>query len=814
MSLQVWLPLNGNLEQNGVSSTIADSNNISINSNGKIGKCIEFNTSITSGIYSNNFNTNLWTECSITLWLKIVSFNATWDTYLQIGDGNTPWNSYIVGLLRNNANSNLVFCISNGTTSTQASFTTPNLETGIWYHIACVYKPGHCLIYINGNLHADNTTTIVPNFSSSTKLFIGGLPSAYKTKSCMNDLRIYDHALSIKEIKEISKALVCHYPLDANGLGMPNYFLNSNFATSTTANWYGVNNSSISIATKDGRKCITGTKGTSNNICGQTIDTYSYVANSEITFTISADVYVEETGTFGVGNWISTTEASGWQGMSGSQTWHTSNTLKVGWNHISVTRVNGKNQYNGKIVTAFSYSGTTYWMTNIKFEFGIIDTPWIPNSGDASYSIFNINGTTEFDTSGYKYNGTRSGSLSASSDTPRYSTCTVIPNQSYIKYRGPENMYYATYSFWVKFNSFTAYGAIHIPYTSPSGGGSPWFSANTESSSLWCYFGGNSPNYTKAGTGNLVTNTWYHFVYVWNNGVAQWYLNGEKIGNSVTYTTRTYIQNNADSTIGNSYTGSSWNGTPFNGSISDFRLYATALSDADILELYNTGASIDNGGNVFTGDIIETSGLVKPTIEKNAIIQNNEFDESEAMNLVLDNSIGQKAYFTYSYTPAKDTINSCLRPCYVDFSVIPNLSTSTTLRAIIQVTWSGFDTSSTAGTFAMYWSGDNFKISTNAWAWEGTNPIMAAISAKYDIKNLVLSATSGSYIYDVTFNLTQSYINTYSRARIGVRTDYSNGTAKFSMDKIILIEDKYSSTSSTKAHMGQDFMAGASFIEK
>ena len=616
MALQVWLPLNGNLEQNGVSSTIADSNNISINSNGKIGKCIEFNTSITSGIYSNNFNTNLWTECSITLWLKIVSFNETWDTYLQIGDGNTPWNSYVVGLLRNNGNSNLVFCISNGTTSTQASFTTPNLETGTWYHIACVYKPGHCLIYINGNLHADNTTTIVPNFSSSTKLFIGGLSSAYKTKSCMNDLRIYDHALSIKEIKDISKALVCHYPLDGGFGAMPNLCKGTNTnSTSTNVFGYGeqTGGSTRTIELIDNIYCAKITRNTTahsgwaylyyNNLDYPSIKTST-------TYTVSFDLIGSGDGTISFAGFQ---QANGTNNMSASTTviHNTFNATK--WSHI-VFRTTTKDSFDGITLSGqLVYMNTNYlqntevWlmMKNMKVEEGNIDTPWIPHTSDASYSIFNINGTTEFDTSGYKNNGTRSGSLSASSDTPRYSACTVIPNQSYIKYRGPENMYYATYSFWVKFNSFTTYGAIHIPYTSPSGGGSPWFSANTESSSLWCYFGGNSPNYTRAGTGNLVTNTWYHFVYVWNNGVAQWYLNGEKIGNSVTYTTRTYIQNNADSTIGNSYTGSSWNGTPFNGSISDFRLYATALSDADILELYRASAQIDNSGNLLTYDIQE-----------------------------------------------------------------------------------------------------------------------------------------------------------------------------------------------------------------
>jgi hypothetical protein len=35
----------------------------------------------------------------------------------------------------------------------------------------------------------------------------------------MNDMRIYNHALSAAEVKEIAKGLVLHYPLNNNGIG-------------------------------------------------------------------------------------------------------------------------------------------------------------------------------------------------------------------------------------------------------------------------------------------------------------------------------------------------------------------------------------------------------------------------------------------------------------------------------------------------------------------------------------------------------------------------------------------------------------------
>jgi hypothetical protein len=45
----------------------------------------------------------------------------------------------------------------------------------------------------------------------------------------------------------------------------------------------------------------------------------------------------------------------------------------------------------------------------------------------------------------------------------------------------------------------------------------------------------------------------------------------------------------------------------FEGNLSDFRIYATCLSDSDIQELYNKPISIDNQGTMFAVEMVEES---------------------------------------------------------------------------------------------------------------------------------------------------------------------------------------------------------------
>ena len=240
MGLQIWLPLNGNLENKGLTNVSITNDGASIEDDGKIGKCYSFGTAKSYLLIPKESMTSA-TEATVCFWLKILDWNVSYATFFQAGKGGNAWNNYIFGFLRNSTQSTCCFTISNGSSVSNASYLTPSLELNAWYHIGLVYKSGHCLIYINGDLYHDYSTSIVPNFEAITTISVGKANSSYQSNCSMNDLRIYDEALSPMQIKLISQGLVAHYLLNNNGLGSVN-LLKNGFGELGAENWQNASN--------------------------------------------------------------------------------------------------------------------------------------------------------------------------------------------------------------------------------------------------------------------------------------------------------------------------------------------------------------------------------------------------------------------------------------------------------------------------------------------------------------------------------------------------------------------------------------------
>lgn len=75
MSLQIWLPLNGNLQNYGVLNTPTPTANVAFATNGKIGgKCLKSSTKAVYDVSSGDISTH---QMTISFWGKSDNYTGT-----------------------------------------------------------------------------------------------------------------------------------------------------------------------------------------------------------------------------------------------------------------------------------------------------------------------------------------------------------------------------------------------------------------------------------------------------------------------------------------------------------------------------------------------------------------------------------------------------------------------------------------------------------------------------------------------------------------------------------------------------------------
>jgi hypothetical protein len=188
------------------------------------------------------------------------------------------------------------------------------------------------------------------------------------------------------------------------------------------------------------------------------------------------------------------------------------------------------------------------------------------------------------DGSGYNNHGIETGDITISTSTPRYSYSTKFVSGSHIHTTlvtsGFANSY--TFSWWGKYSNYSG----HMMWGFSNGNRLNLYMSN---GNFYWNTGDGSNNPFNVSASTYGDNQWHHFAVTGDGTATKLYIDGEFKGNAKTYkgiTGTTIYMNGWDS-------GTSYN---FNGQLSDFRLYATELTDSDILTLYHTGARVaDNG---------------------------------------------------------------------------------------------------------------------------------------------------------------------------------------------------------------------------
>lgn len=197
--------------------------------------------------------------------------------------------------------------------------------------------------------------------------------------------------------------------------------------------------------------------------------------------------------------------------------------------------------------------------------------------------------------------------------------------------------------------------------------------------------------------------------------------------------------------------------------------------------------------------------MAQPNINKKGIWQADTFYESWAQQLQTNTQE------TTTYTPTTGT-NSCISDSYRRV-MFTDYAAGDIFAVTITVKYNGFDTSNTSGTFNIRFQGTNYTTAESAWQWAGTNPINTALNNFRSLKTEVLSKTSGTYTYKTYFTLTSAFRDTYSGSGVGVRSDYSNGTATLTITDFVVTPIKSSNTSNKQAKIGANYVTAEQFYE-
>ena len=658
MALRLWLPLNGNTKNIGISNVSMTGSPASWG-NGKIGKCATWTGSTTSVIHYDGTVFNFTDNFS---WCAWINTNYTGSTaQYAFTSGRADAGGYGFGLQCASAS---VCKIRFGSAIYDVTVTG-----GEWTHLAFVKKGTNINIFKNGAIVSDVTFSgTLPTYSDGNGLGLGCFHYAsgdiYPFYGSLCDFRIYDHCLSAKEVKEISQGLICHYKLDGfNGGVRENLALGTNTAnTSTNTLFYNeqTGGSTRTIEYDNGIPVIVITRNSTIH-SGWQYFSYNNINSGEIktstVYTISFDVKASVNGSIGLSAFM---QGNATNSKSESARAIQGNFYADKWSHI-VLQTTTKSDFTGIASTgqviymscgALAATGTVLKMKNMKMEIGEDDTAWCPAKGEAGYSDSAL-----IDSSGFGNNATKTGSF-VEDNSSRYSCSLRSPNGTDFFTSGISFSDIKTFtcSFWVKPNvSSGRYCIIASNNASPNSGF--WIAINCENRSVWFYDG----SYCSV-SGSLTNDSWYHCVLVSDNKTMSWYINGVK---------QTLAQDTAkDKTINisnlslfNSYSGSSWNTINY-GSISDFRFYTTALSADDILDLYKVSESIDNLGSSHVFSVSEDKTSIGPT--KEGILNNQEINE---YHVEPDGSVWEHIFHhdtpsSYLFSSTDDFTNGFYTDCH------------------------------------------------------------------------------------------------------------------------------------------------------
>jgi len=654
MSLVVWFPLNNNVNNQGTTTlSMTSLSGSTLSNTGKVTRYCYGNTSFTGGGYVSSQQITLGQNQSIFAWVKFSSLTSDSSLGGSIAGQHRYPSNVGMGMTLKYVSSTTGYLSVNTGNGSARTFNTycgsTLLQANTWYHLGYTYDGSTIRLYVNGVLDGSHNFTGMStpadyfmigcwSFSGSSGNSVYG---NYKLNGYINDLRAYNHTLSIKEIKELAKGLALHYKFNFEDLYVPVEYIQSSASSTNSGQfidtgWTYPNTGIITLESKfaftkeESQRALCGIQKSGY---GQQL--YVYRPSSSTIQTYLGGVGGTTINLPSTGQIInlklelnvSTTTAS----FSVNNTTLTysytndiaSNSLRIfsGRQGDVIEDCSSLKMYSFKILEngnpVRDYIPCIRKCDSKPGLFDLVTYNFYTNSGSGEFTYPSTTVVAQVpDASGYGNNASYKSACSTTGTTPIGSTSLICPSTGVcVPYNLPMNQY--TIAMWFKLG---ATGKMPLGSNTTSSNNSNFYCFGDNS---WKYVtsAGSQEYYYQHNGGAVSTSNYVFWVATYDGTNTKIYRNGVYEGSqAVTTSGATVTFNNIS--IGFGFSDTSYWTT---NEVAEFRLYATALSQADITELYKTKESIDKKGNLYCNTINELGNSM--SFKKSGIIECNSITE-------------------------------------------------------------------------------------------------------------------------------------------------------------------------------------------
>lgn len=609
-------------------------------------------------LYANNvgFNSGLvfkndcdYSKNSVTMaaWVKI-SKSELVARYEELKTSSTAWNSNyttiqgsLLGLnsyggLGLNYRTNALYNASAGTFNElttlqlfgcvrgEASGGTgnANIEFDKWFHVAFVFNRATMKmeVFINGVSKSTGTipaALVTAHASASFRLNTGACYSGNAITASIpvyyNDVRLYDNALSKKEIYDLSNACIANWDFEDSRIrsfdgSLDNICNWRDKSTCLSAGWTGTpvySNGILDLTATNGWRAFMWDIG-ENNIGKPMTFSFDY----KITNTANAGyIYIQNHESVTYGSEISRLDLA-----------------QTDWVRKTFTFSQAK-RYIGFNIRGVDSTGLSLGM-NVK------NVKIIMSNYDSGYTEYGeAPSTTIFDNSGL-YNNLE---INTASNTAIYTPIEGCTETNAIQFPDVATSYFsreyfkclkqdATISVWFKITSSSSTQNYILSQ------GRDYDADYSRRFGLNIYTDSNGTSlYVRVGTSNstiqatvsssLVLNTWYNITVTYDGTNVRTYLDGIiKTTNALTGDFD-WSQCSDRFVLGKmayAYTQTS-NYFPLNGSISKVKIFAKAFTASEVNSLVNSKKEISRSGSIRIGKVIEDESLSASQVLRNGV---------------------------------------------------------------------------------------------------------------------------------------------------------------------------------------------------